>query len=246
METPQRRTLLWAIVALLFLAGAAALRNVNGAQTISLSEQLIQERLNSRLDHDFPVSGAAALVVRSVRAESAQVHILDDEVEINAKVAGKLGNDRDFSFTVHTIGAPRYENGAFYFDPQQARVKDFVLAGGAGSENPGELGRRRLFGAIAQQLIEGNARQVEAWAAPVAEALAKHVMAQRPVYRLHDDFKGYVFKSSLESVKVADGHVDLTFTILGLGLAALAGAVCLVLALALAVALQVSKPSGAS
>ena len=245
MEKPQRhRKLLWGVAALLLLAGAAALRGASGAQTVSLSEQQIQDRLNSRLDHDFSITGVAALAVKSVRAESAEVHILHDEVEIAARVAGKLRNDRDFSFTVHTIGAPRYENGAFFFDPQEAQVKDFVLARIEGADSR-DLGRRRGLGAIAQQLIEERAQRIEDWAAPIAEAVAKHVLAQRPVYRLHDDFKGYVVKSSLESVRVADGRVDVTFTILGFWLSTLAGATCLVLALALAVGLLVSRPSRA-
>lgn len=242
MEQPQRRKILWGIVALLLLAGAAGLRGVSAAQTVSLSEQQIQDRLNGRLDHDFPVAGVAALAVKSVRVESAEVHILDDAVEITAKLAGKLRNDRGFSFAVHTIGAPRYENGAFFFDPQKAQVKDFVLAG---LDSPGEPGRRRGLGALAQQLIEARGQRMDDWAGPIAEAVAKHVLAQHPVYRLHDDFKGYVIKSSLESVKVADGHVDVTFTILGLGVSALAGAACLVLALTLAVGLLASRTARA-
>ncbi|HMK91318.1 MAG TPA: hypothetical protein VK446_17010 [Methylocystis sp.] len=242
MERRQcNRRLLWGAAAALAIVGAAALRDIGGAQKISLSEAQIQERLNSRLDHELPISGAAARFVKSARAESAQVRILNKEVGLTARVAGKLRNDGDFSFTVAAIGAPRYDDGAFYFDPQKIEMKDLALAGVAGSGSA--PGRRRILGELAQRLVEENATLVEEWAAPLADGIARRMLARRPVYRVADDFKGRLIKTSLDSVEVVDGRIDLTFTILGLGFWAIVGAACVVLALVLALWLLLSAPS---
>ncbi len=226
----------WWVIAALLLAGGLALLAAPGEVTLSLTEGQIQDRINSRLDRDFPIRGPAQALVKSVRVESAKIQIHDGRIEFLADATGALRNGNSFNLTIFALGSPRYDDGAFFFEPEQIEARNLSFSGATPADLIARFAERRGLRASSEQIQEGNAKRMLELLAPMARGLAKEIIAHRPIYRLGDDAKGVIVKSLLQSVKIVDDRLLITFSLARLGGPATLGVFCMAAAVALAAA----------
>jgi hypothetical protein len=215
----RRHTRIALAVAALFALGL--LSQVHKIQSVSISEDFAQERLSKQAGKDLPVKGAAKIAIKRVSLDSVSVHIGDGQVTISAKLNGELQFGKSFALLSSAIGVPTYSDGAFYFHPDKIKVQEFSLQG--------------------QQI------RTEGWMPALVEAAAMHIFEKRPIYRLKDDAKGRVIRSTLTSISVAGNHIELKFSLWQITAAVVAGILLLILsgaaALALVVKSRFAKPS---
>jgi cell division protein FtsB len=224
VEINMRRRLYWAAAAALSLLGAIGILGVYATHTVALDEREIQTVLDKETDKDFPVNGAASAVVKSVRAKSATVRIRDGRATFAVDVEGLLRNGRTFALTATARGAPRYVDGAFYFQPEQVEVRNLSYENINASDALAQLGARLGKSKIGQ-LIESNAQLAQQWATGIAETAARQTFERRPVYRIKDDAKGLLLRSALESVTIDDDRIVVVFSLWRLTVSVVMGAV---------------------
>ena len=242
MEMGQRvRHIKWWLVVALLLAGGVALMLWSGETTLSLTQEEIQSGVDAGLGKDFPVKGPAQAIVKSLRADSAKALIHDGRIDFLIDATGVLRNDKTFSVSVFAAGAPRYEDAAFYFEPEKIEVKNLAFAGATPGELIARFAERHGLRDPAEQFLEGEAKRLQQLVAPIAAGLAKEILAHRPIYRLRDDMKGMLIKSSLQTVRVAGDRLDITVKLLQFGARAMLGALFLIVAIALAGALLLKR-----
>jgi hypothetical protein len=223
-----RRALMWAGVVLLFLLAVGGLWAIHGERSVTLTEAQIQERINKQLDKDFPVKGAAHLLLKTVNVKKATVHIQDGHVIALIDVEGTLRGNKKFTLTTYSVGVPTYSFGEFFFKPDKVEVQKFAYEGSTPTELFTRFARRYVSDDKTRRLIEDKAPKAEAWMTVVAENAATGFLARRPVYRPKDDVRGLLIKASLESVKVNQGHVVITFSLWQLTGSVLFGLLCLI------------------
>lgn len=223
-----RRTLMWAGVVLLFLLAVGGLWAVYGVRTVTLTEAQIQERINKQIDKDFRVKGVAHLLVKTVKVKDAVVHIQDDHIIVLIDVEGTLRGNKKFTLTAYSVGVPAYSLGEFFFRPDKVEVQKFAYEGSTPTELFTRFSRRYVSDDKARQLIEDKAPKAEEWMTVVAENAATSFLARRPVYRPKDDMRGLLIKASLESVKVDQSQIVITFSLWQLTVSVLFGLLCLI------------------
>jgi hypothetical protein len=195
------------------LLAIALLSQLHGTKTVSISENFAQERLTKQAGRDLPVKGAAQIAIKKVSLESIDVHISGGQVNISAKLNGELRFGKAFSLASSAIGVPTYSDGAFYFHPDKIKVQELSL--------------------------QGQQMRVEGWMTALVEAAAMHAFEKRPIYRLKDDVKGRIIRSSLTLISVVDDHIELKFSLWQITAAAAAGILLFILTAAAALVLLV-------
>jgi hypothetical protein len=219
-------------------AGAAGLMTLRASQEVAFTPAQLQRRVDPLLDKDLPLKGPAADIVASLQARKVDVAIADGRVAIALLLQGKLIVGPPFSLAASLRGTPRYDDGAFYFEPEDVRLEKFAL--GEDGKLTGALaaGLARLAGPGAAELVDKKRRELENAARGLAENAIKAELEKRPFYRLKDDAKGDVLRATLDSLAVEGDRLVIRFTLwratpwAALGAAALlGGAVGLVLAL---------------
>jgi uncharacterized protein DUF1439 len=182
-----------------------------GPTTIVLTAPQLQERVNRALPREF----------KGVTVERATVTIADSKVALRVEArASALG--RTLSTAVSARGVPRYEpaQGEIFFDPEDVKIEDVALAGGA----------------LAERLSTRLGERSEAIRNVVATGMTAY-LAARPVYRFKDDLKGIVVKAALADVAMQPDAIVITLSVvklsatIGVGLAALLVIVVLVVQL---------------
>jgi hypothetical protein len=219
-------------------AGAAGLMTLRASQEVAFTPAQLQRRVDPLLDKDLPLKGPAADIVASLQARKVDVAIADGRVAIALLLQGKLIVGPPFSLAASLRGTPRYDDGAFYFEPEDVRLEKFAL--GEEGKLAGALaaGLARLAGPGAAELVDKKRRELENAARGLAENAIKAELEKRPFYRLKDDAKGDVLRATLDSLAVEGDRLVIRFTLwratpwAPLGAAALlGGAVGFVLAL---------------
>lgn len=218
-----RKLLGWISVPALLLLGCAGFWTLYGTHEIALTQAQIQSRLDKQMGKDLPLKGAAQTLVKSVQAKNGAVQIGADQVTISFDIEGVLRNGKTFSVSATSVGAPQYVSGEFYFEPSKVEIENFTYENSRPADIASRLGKFLGEGA-AKRVIEGQAQRAEDWVTTLAENTVKHALEERPVYVLKDDTKGQVLKSSLESMKVENGRVVLTFSLWRLTTSAALGA----------------------
>jgi hypothetical protein len=215
-----RRRILIALTVCTLLA-IALLSQVHSIKLVSIDENFAQERISKQIGRDLPVKGPAKIAIKRVSLESASVHIADGQVNISARLKGELRFGQSFSLVSSAIGVPSYAGGAFYFHPDKIKVQELSL--------------------------QGQQMRAESWMTALVETAAMHAFEKRPIYRLKDDVKGRILRSSLTSIAVAGDRIELTFSLWQITAAVAAGILLLLLSAAAALVLLV-KPrlAGAS
>jgi len=222
-----RKALMWAAVAALFLLGIAGLWSTYGTQQVTFTEAQVQERINRQLDREFPVKGAAHLLVKSIKVRAATIHIQDGRIIALVDVEGTLRTNKGFTLTAYAVGIPTYSFGELFFKPDKIEVQKFAYEGGTPAQLFSGFARRYVSDDKARQLIEDTAPAVESWMTSVAQNAAVYTLERRPVYRLKDGVKGFLIKASLASVTIDRDLIVVTFSIWQLTLSVLLGAFCL-------------------
>ena len=218
-------------------AGAAGLMTLRAPQEVAFTQAEFQRRIAPLLDRDLPLKGPAADIVASLQARKVDVAIAEGRVDIAVLLQGKLVVGPPFSVAASLRGTPRYDDGAFYFEPEDVRLEKFSLGEG-GRLAALAAGLARLAGPGAADLVEKKGRELERAAKGLAENAIKAELEKRPFYRLKDDAKGEVLRATLDSLAVEGDRLVIRFTLwratpsaaLGAG-ALLVGVVGLLLAL---------------
>ena len=189
-----RRRLAWiALVSLGVLAAFGALWGMFGPDRITLTTGQIQERVNRNLPREF----------KNVTVEQATVTVADGRVALRVETrAAAVGQSA--RATVSARGVPRFsaERGEIFFDADEVKVTDFAVTGG------NVAGRIDRLGALRERLetAAGNA---------IAAGL-KVYLAERPVYRFKDDFKGIVLKAAISDIVMRDDAIVITLSLVKL------------------------------
>jgi hypothetical protein len=207
-----RRHILIALTVCTLIA-LALLSQVHGTRTVSISENFAQERISKQVGKDLPVKGAAQIAIKKVSLQSVDVHISDSQVNISAKLGGELRFGKSFTLVSSAIGVPTYADGAFYFHPDKIKVQELSL--------------------------QGQQMRAEGWMTGLVETAAMHAFEKRRIYRLKDDVKGRIIRSSLTSISVAGDHIELKFSLWQITAAVVAGVILLILSVAAALMLLV-------
>lgn len=228
-----RRQVMWVGVILLSVCGIVGLWTMFGVHKVSFTEAEIQNRINIQLHREFPVKGAAHLIVKTVSIQDAIIRISDERVIALIDIEGTMRAGKKFSFTTYAIGVPTYTHGEFYFHPEHIEVQKFAYEGKTPTEIFSRFARRYVSNEKVRQFIEDKAPRVEQWMTLTAQTAAMHALERKPVYRLKDDIKGFLIRASLESVKVEQDRMVITFTLLRLTLTVVGGLLALVVAIGL-------------
>jgi hypothetical protein len=217
--------------------GAAGLMTLRAPQEVAFTQAQLQKRIDALLNKDLPLKGPAAEIVASLQARMVNVSIAEGRVDIAALLQGKLILGPAFSVAASLRGKPIYDDGAFYFEPEDVRLEKFAL-GEEGKIAGALAGLARLAGPGAAELIDKKRRELEGAAKGLVEHAIKAELERRPFYRLKDDAKGEVLRTTLDSLLVEGDKLVIRFTLwratlwAAFGAAALlAGIVGLVLAL---------------
>ncbi len=217
--------------------GAAGLMTLRAPQEVAFTQAQLQKRIDALLNKDLPLKGPAAEIVASLQARMVNVTIAEGRVDIAALLQGKLILGPAFSVAASLRGKPIYDDGAFYFEPEDVRLEKFAL-GEEGKIAGALAGLARLAGPGAAELIDKKRRELESAAKGLVEHAIKAELERRPFYRLKEDAKGEVLRATLDSLLVEGDKLVIRFTLwratpwAALGAAALlAGIVGLVLAL---------------
>ena len=186
-----------ASIALVILAGCAMLGTLwsaFGPEKIVLTTDQLQERVNRALPREF----------RGVTIARGTIAVAESRVALRIEArASALG--QTVSAVVSARGVPRYadERGEIYFDPEDVKVGDFVLAGGNLVE------RFDRLGAPLRQRLETAAGTV------IATGIRAYLTA-RPVYRFKDDIKGVVLKAAIADIAMEENAIAITLSVVKL------------------------------
>ena len=233
-------------VAALLLVAIICLWTAFGTHTVTLTEAQIQERLSGQLNRDFPTKGAAKLIVKNVRLTYATVLLGEGSLSAFVGIDGEVRGGKRFSMSVRTLGAPRYESGKFFFQPDRVEVQDFAYSGGKPAAAVSALAERYLSNPKTRLLVRDAAAKMETWITDAAESAATHALTGRPVYELKGDAKGWVIRAALKSVQVEPGRLNVTFSLTQLTVSVAVGLLSLVAAVAVLVFLALNPEWGAA
>jgi hypothetical protein len=232
-----KRTWIKVTAAVLFLGAAASLWTLFSTHTVSLSQGEIQAQVDKQVGKEFPVKGVTSAMVKKTVLEGAKVVIVNNRLGADIDVKGVMRGGKEFSLSVSSTGAPKYQEGAFYFLPEKVEVTRFAYQGGTPTEILAGLSKRYLSDAKAQTFVSDVAVKVEGWMTSAAESAALQVLGKNPVYKLGTDVKGMVVRSSLESVKIEKDRVLITFSLWNLTVTVFIGLICLVAAIGMMIGL---------
>lgn len=204
---------MWAGTAMLFLLGISGLWAMFGSHTVSFTEAQVQERINAQLDKNIDVKGPAHFVVKTVKLTDATVHLVGGRVTALVDVEGVLLAGKEFSMTARVVGVPKYEGDAFFFTAENVEVQTFAYEGTKPVEYWKRLADRYISDEKKERLVADLAPAAEAWMTGIAQKAAVHALEKHPIYRLKSDVKGVLIKASLESVKIDQDRVVVTFSL---------------------------------
>jgi hypothetical protein len=196
-----KRRLAW--IALFFVGATAVLAGVwsaFGLDKIVLSAAELQRRVNRELPRTF----------KGVTVTQATVAVADGDMTLTIPVAAEELGQR-FNATVSARGVPDYdsERGEIFFDADDVKVSDFAATGGKLAE--------RL-----DRLSGGLRKHAEKAAGEVIEKGLKAYLAERPVYRFKDDFKGFALRAVITDVSVDADALVVAISLINLTVTAAA------------------------
>ncbi|HTO80525.1 MAG TPA: hypothetical protein VMJ31_12190 [Methylocystis sp.] len=194
-------------------AGSAGLMTLRAGHEVALTQAELQRRIDPLLNKDLPLKGRAAEIVASLQARQVAVAMGEGRVGVTFLLQGKPVMGPTFLVAASMRGAPRYDDGAFYFDPEDVRIEKFALGEDGRLSGALASGLARLAGPGAADLVEKKRQEIEAAAKTLAENAIKAELGKRPIYRLKDDVKGEVLRATLDSLGVEDDRLVARFTL---------------------------------
>ena len=219
----------WAWAGLITLALVSVVGGVflifGGSHTIRLSQEDIQERINKQLPKTW----------NDITVTEASVN-LAETMTVHATMGGEKFNRR-FDLSGTAEGEIVYRKGAFYFEPISITVEQFTYQGNTIAGGLKNTLDRYLDDGKLKDALERGTDNVEKWATETAQSATKFLLDFIPIYRVKDDFKGFLIKASLESVSVEDGKLAITFSLYRLTINVIILFVVLLAAIGLMIAL---------
>jgi len=214
--------------------GVAGLLTLRAPQAIAFTQAQLQSRIDPLLNRELPLKGPAADLVASLEARAVAVTIAGGHVDVAFRIEGRPVVGPRFSLAATMRGAPRYDEGAFYFDPEEIRLVKFALGDG-GDKLQGALaaGLALLAGQDAADLVADKAQDLQDAARELVQDALKTELGKRPIYRLPDGAKGDILRATLDSMAVEGDRLVLRFTLWRVTLWAALGAAALLGGLAL-------------
>jgi hypothetical protein len=177
-----------ATIAAAIIAVAGACWSVFGVHEISMSQADIQ----TKIDEKMPAS-QKGVTISNAKIDLSATTKFNTEYRMNTATRGTLRYD--------------HSRGAFYFVPEELKVSDIQANGASVAEKVGGF----IDKWVDSKKIQDNKAELAAKAEDIAQGLvqktAASVLERVPVYKLKDDFKGYVVRAVLSDVEVKDGHV---------------------------------------
>ena len=217
-----------ATIAAAIIAVAGVCWSVFGVHEISMSQADIQ----TKIDEKMPASQ------KGVTISNAKIDLSGDKLGLTFNAATTKFNT-EYRMNTATRGTLRYDHsrGAFYFVPEELKVSDIQANGASVAEKVGGF----IDKWVDSKKIQDNKAELAAKAEDIAQGLvqktAASVLERVPVYKLKDDFKGYVVRAVLSDVEVKDGHVIAHLSLWQLTKTVLVFAFALVIAIGFMVAL---------
>ncbi len=189
-------------VALLFFV--AIVFAVFVPSTVRLSQAQLQNVFSLHLPKQFD----------GVVMERGAVNFEDDRVLLGLSMRGKKFG-KAFSLTMSATGQPDYDpmTGSFYFRPTAIKVEEFTtgvsiseqLANASDRYLPGNVGAKNLgvdIGKVIDQRLP-----------KLAEQTAVTALNRMPIYTLPNTMKGFATRAVLDSVKIVNNELVISFTL---------------------------------
>ncbi|OGZ05321.1 MAG: hypothetical protein A3C93_04725 [Candidatus Lloydbacteria bacterium RIFCSPHIGHO2_02_FULL_54_17] len=203
-----RRTLTWSAVVLTAVVSLAlGIFGLSGVRTVNVSGEDIQRRIDLQLPKES----------KGVKLTKATVDLGESDVRIAISLQGKaLG--QPFSLEATGVGVPTYrpEEQAFYFRPSKLVVSKLELSGESATDRVGKFTDRYITDPKLKERIEKSLPGVKRWVEDNLEPRALAMFGEMPLYKPKNDMKGIVIKATLESLKVENGMLVLSFSLMQL------------------------------
>jgi hypothetical protein len=194
-----KRKLAWvAAIAVTLVAVVGIGWSVFGVDQISMSQADIQ----ARIDEKMPVTK------KGVTISGVKLDLTDDKINL-ALDASTTKFKTEYSMHTTTRGTLRYDHGraAFYFQPEELKITELKANGSNVADKVGGF----IDKWVDSKKIQDNKAELAAKAEEVAQSLvqksAETVLEHVAVYKIKDDFKGYIVRAVLTDVEVKDGNV---------------------------------------
>jgi hypothetical protein len=180
--SPKRRNIIIAVSVLFVLAVAGISYSIGHLQDITLSQEMIQGKVNEKL----PMTQQAKLA--TIEIKNANIGFVEGQiqVELSGSVTEKLrGNSADF--TTYTRGTLIYNdsNGNFYFKNPGVEIRELSVKG--------------------EEVKKYRKETVGAAISAAASVYLNHL----PLYRLPSNFKGQAVRVVLKSIEINDGSITI-------------------------------------
>lgn len=213
-KSGRRRIGFWiaGIVAILAIGGA--LWSMFGVHEISMTQADIQKKIDEKMPYESK---------NGVKVDNVKLDLSDNKLGLSVD-AKATKFKTEYQLSAKTKGELRYDRnrGAFYFHPEQLHLSDVRANGTNVSEKVGKF----IDKWVDSKKILDNKAELMAAAEDLVQSLvqssAEAALTRVPVYKLQDNFKGYVVRAALERIEVRDGMViahvslwQLTWTVLG-------------------------------
>ncbi len=194
-----KRKLAWlAAIAVTLVAVVGIGWSVFGVDQISMSQADIQ----ARIDEKMPVTK------KGVTVSGVKLDLTDDKINL-ALDASTTKFKTEYSMHTTTRGTLRYDHGraAFYFQPEELKITELKANGSNVADKVGGF----IDKWVDSKKIQDNKAELAAKAEEVAQSLvqksAEAVLEHVAVYKINNDFKGYIVRAVLTDVEVKNGNV---------------------------------------
>jgi len=224
-----------ATIAAVLLATAGVCWSVIGVHEISMSQTEIQ----AKIDEKMPASQ------KGVTITDAKIDLSGDKLGLTFSAATTKLNT-EYRMNTATRGTLRYDHsrGAFYFVPEELKISGIQANGASVAQKVGGF----IDKWVDSKKIQDNKAELAARAEDIAQSLvqksAAAVLDHVPVYKLKDDFKGYVVRAVLSDVEIKDGHVIAHLSLWQLTKTVLVFAIAFVAAIGFMIALVANPEWG--
>lgn len=224
-----------AAIAAAVLAVAGVCWTMFGVTEISMSQAEIQ----TKIDEKMPTTQ------KGVTISGAKIDLSSDKLGLTFNAATTKFNT-EYRMNTATRGTLRYDHarGAFFFVPEELKISDIQANGASVAQKVGGF----IDKWVDSKKIQDNKSELAAKAEEIAQGLvqksAAAVLDHVPVYKLKDDFKGYVVRAVLSDVEIKDGQVIAHLSLWQLTKTVLFFAVAFVAAIGFMIALAANPEWG--
>jgi hypothetical protein len=177
----------------------------------------IQNKIEVKLSEEFLQTSIQKQLPKKIKGkielEKAALTLKENNLEVNVTLNGAYLN-RQFSIQATGAGTPTYnpKNGIFYFHPQNLKIEKITYIG----ENVED----KILGLIKNKELQNTAKiiipKVTQWIEESAIPAGIEKLGEIPVYKVKNDTKGIILKSTLSKIKINEGNLELTFSLLQL------------------------------